>query len=69
MLPGLSQNSRRKNSQLLNLSTERTTKGHRQMKDEIINLDELSEESRILVEIILNATPEEFEELKRLAGK
>jgi hypothetical protein len=39
------------------------------MKDEIINLDELSEESRILVEIILNATPEEFEELKRLAGK
>lgn len=37
------------------------------MNREIINLDELSEESRILVGIILNASPEELDELRELA--
>lgn len=37
------------------------------MNSEIINLGELSEESRILVGIILNASPEELDELRELA--
>ena len=69
MLPGLSQNSRRKNSQLLNLSTERTTKGHRQMKDEIINLEELSDIQKEWIIEILTATPEQLERMIQLLTK
>lgn len=68
MLPGLSQNSRRKNSQLLNLSTERTTKGQNKM-DEKINLEELSDIQKEWIIEILTATPEQLERMIQLLTK
>ncbi len=68
MLPGLLQNSRRKNSQLLNLSTERTTKGQNKM-DEKINLEELSDIQKEWIIEILTATPEQLERMIQLLTK
>lgn len=68
MLPGLSQNSHRKNSQLLNLSTERTTKGQNKM-DEKINLEELSDIQKEWIIEILTATPEQLERMIQLLTK
>lgn len=68
MLPGLSQNSRRKNSQSLNLSTERTTKGQNKM-DEKINLEELSDIQKEWIIEILTATPEQLERMIQLLTK
>lgn len=68
MLPGLSQNSRRKNSQLLNLSTERTTKGQNKM-DEKINLAALDIEYIKLIDRVLNATPEQLEKIEQLINE
>jgi hypothetical protein len=68
MLPGLSQNSRRKNSQLLNLSTERTTKGQNKM-DEKINLATLDIEYIKLIDRVLNATPEQLEKIEQLINE
>ena len=68
MLPGLSQNSRRKNLQLLNLSTERTTKGQNKM-DEKINLATLDIEYIKLIDRVLNATPEQREKIEQLINE